>query len=120
LHLFVGFYDRRLSANNSLIDTFGAIADISGSNVVFKPNFRITTQSFPAAFNQDSPVNPTYMGDYDTAVADNTGFYYTWGDNRSGNTNHVHQPDVRFAKIPVTDLVLTIPLTATEGDGVLI
>jgi len=35
-------------------------------------------------------------------VADNSYFYTTWGDNRLGNAFHANQPDVRFAKIPVT------------------
>jgi hypothetical protein len=47
------------------------------------------------------------MGDYDQAVADNNYFYTTWGDNRLANPNyapHVNQPDVRFARIPVTGI----------------
>jgi len=119
LHLFVSFYDRRLDIYDRLIDTFGAIADISGASVVFRPNFRITSQSFPAVFNQDPNVFGNYMGDYDTAVADNTGFYYSWGDNRGSNSFHLHDPDVRFAKVGMIDFTLNVPLSATEGDGVL-
>jgi hypothetical protein len=42
------------------------------------------------------------MGDYDMATADNSYFYTTWGDNRNGDQWFANQPDVRFAKIPVT------------------
>src|SRR5262249_19770252 len=44
--------------------------------------------------------NPTYMGDYDTASADNGNFFYTWGDNRLPSTAHPgNQNDVRFVRI---------------------
>lgn len=103
--LFVGFYDRRLDLANRLIDTFGAIADLSGGTVSFGPSFRITNQSFPAVFGVDPVVNATYMGDYDQAVADNSQFYYTWADNRLPQPNvptRPRQPDVRFTRVPVT------------------
>jgi len=102
--LFISFYDRRLDPSNSLIDVFGTIADISGSEVAFEPNFRITTASFPVVIGQDPVINPVYMGDYDQAVADNNFFYGQWGDNRLPNPNVpaiTHQPDVRFAKFLV-------------------
>lgn len=100
------WYDRRLdTANNNLIDRYGVIGSVSGSTVTFGQNFRITDESFPPAFAQDDQVGPTYMGDYDQAVADDRYFYTTWADNRLANPNyapHVNQPDVRFAKIPIT------------------
>src|SRR5262249_17228629 len=40
--LFVGFYDRRLDSANSLINTYGTVATISGTTVTFQPNFRIS------------------------------------------------------------------------------
>jgi len=102
-HVGVFFYDRRLdAANNNLIDYFGRIGDISGAIVTFEPNFRITDESFPPEFGRDPVVNAVYMGDYDTAVADNSNFYVTWGDNRLPNPNvptRVRQADVRFARI---------------------
>ena len=100
--LFIGFYDRRLDPSNSLLDTFGAVADIDTSThaVTFQPNFRISDASFPEVFGVDPVVNASYMGDYDTADADNGSFYYTWGDNRDLNTTGTrNQADVRFAKI---------------------
>src|SRR5207249_3443204 len=75
-HLGIFWYDRRNDpSNDSLIDRYGAIGTVSGHTVSFGANFRITDVSFPPAFNIDHPiVNPTYMGDYDTASADNTYF----------------------------------------------
>lgn len=112
-HLFVGFYDRRLSANNTLIDYFGAVATVAGANVTFQPNFRINTQAFPSVIGQDPSVNPTYMGDYDQSAADANFFYVPWADNRLGNAFHAHQPDVRLARIPITGIGTPIP-TGTE------
>ena len=124
--LFVAWYDRRLDAANSLIDTWGVTGDINAATgaVTFGPNFRITTQSFPPAFGQDPIVGATYMGDYDQAVADNSFFYYTWGDNRLGNSFHARQPDVRFARIPTggPGPILSIAstnLTGGNGNGVI-
>lgn len=94
--------------NNSLIDRFGTIGNVSGHAVSFAPNFRITDVSFPPAFNQDPfEVNHgggRYMGDYDMATADNHYFYTSWGDNRLSDAFFANQPDVRFAKIPVGEL----------------
>lgn len=99
----VFWYDRRLDPANNLIDYFGTIGTVAGSAVSFGPNFRISDVSFPPVFGQDPPMPPpTYMGDYDVAQADDSFFYVTWGDNRLGDTFHAHQPDVRFARIPVT------------------
>jgi hypothetical protein len=99
--LFMAWYDRRLDPNNSLIDWFGTIGDISGSSVSFRGNGRITTQSFPVVVGQDPVINFTYMGDYDQAVADSRYFYTTWGDNRLSDAAHANNPDVRFNRIPV-------------------
>jgi hypothetical protein len=112
--LFIGWYDRRLDANNNLIDVFGAVGSINTSahTVTFNdPNFRITDQSFAPVFGTDPAVNPSYMGDYDTASADNTNFYITWGDNRLGTA-----PDVRFARID-TGLFVSAS-TPANGDFV--
>ncbi|HEX9410402.1 MAG TPA: exo-alpha-sialidase [Actinomycetota bacterium] len=123
-HIFVGFYDRRLDSSNDLIDWFGAIGSISSHTITFaRPNFRISSESFPPAFGQDPVVRLNYMGDYDSAAADNTSFYTVWGDNRDGDTFFANQPDVRFAKLPASgvDLSLTktdAPDPASVGDDV--
>jgi hypothetical protein len=99
--LFMGFYDRRLDPENDLIHTFGATAVLAGTAMTVQPNFRISSQAFPVAIGQDPIIRPTYMGDYDQAVADSLYGYYTWGDNRNSNAFHGNQPDVRFAKVPL-------------------
>ena len=81
-HVGVFWYDRRLDANDGNIDRYGVLGNVSGSTVTFGSNFRITDVSFPAVVNQDSLIATSYMGDYDVAVADNSSFYITWGDNR--------------------------------------
>lgn len=98
--LFVSWYDRRLDGANSRINVFGRNATISGSTVTFGTDYRITDADFPVVIGQDGVIVATYMGDYDQAVADNTSYYRTWGDNRLASTAHTTQPDVRFTKIP--------------------
>jgi hypothetical protein len=72
--------------------------DLATGEITFERNFRISDSAFPEAFGQDGVVNSSYMGDYDTADADNGNFYYTWGDNRDLNTTGTrNQADIRFA-----------------------
>jgi hypothetical protein len=101
-HVGVFWYDRRLDPTNNLIDRFGTIGTVSGSTVTFGANFRVTDTSFPVVIRQDPVIVSTYMGDYDQAVADNSFFYTTWGDNRLADHAHTHNPDVRLAKVPLT------------------
>jgi hypothetical protein len=109
LHLFVGFYDRRLDPANALIDRFGVVADIAGSTVRFRSNIRITTESFPVVIGQDPAVVPNYMGDYDQIVGDYNFSYNPWGDNRLATGIHTHQPDVRFTRMFVnTEALMSI------------
>ncbi|MEO8503732.1 MAG: hypothetical protein ABI609_07555 [Acidobacteriota bacterium] len=98
--LFVSWYDRRLDPSNSLIDIYGRSAKISGTNLTLGADYRITDAPFPVVRGQDPALSLDYMGDYDTAVADNATYYRTWGDNRLAQGIHSHQPDVRFAAIP--------------------
>ncbi len=100
-HLFVAFYDRRLSPTNTTIDLFGAGATLNGAAVTFGPNFRITGGAFPVVIGADPNVNAVYMGDYDQAIADNASFDVTWGDNRLPQGAQPNQPDVRFAHIAI-------------------
>jgi hypothetical protein len=107
-HVGIFWYDRRLDPANNLIGRFGVIGAVSGDTVNFGSNFRITDVSFPPAFAQDSSLiaagASSYMGDYDMATADNDYFYTTWGDNRLPDAFFANQPDVRFAKISVSEL----------------
>jgi hypothetical protein len=104
-HVGIFWYDRRLDPADNLIDRYGVVGTV-GSNgaITFGGNFRISDASFPPVFGNDPVVNPSYMGDYDQAVADNSNFYLSWGDNRLGDA------DVRFAKVPVAGL-------GTSGNG---
>jgi hypothetical protein len=115
-HVGIFWYDRRLDPANNLIDRFGVLGTVSGHTVNFEANFRITDVSFPPAFNQD-PVWGTsgYMGDYDMAAADNNCFYTTWGDSQLPDAYFANQPDVRFAKIPVTGLESDTALLAPNS-----
>lgn len=108
--LTVSFYDCRndtdgMAGTTEAIDYFAAIADISGESVVFRPNLRISTQSFPVVKGVDSYFNIRYMGDYDVVSADNNNFYFVWSDNRDPSdpiTGHKgNQQNVRFAKASV-------------------
>ena len=102
--VFIGFYDSPTEPDQHAHRRVGSDRHGQWRAVTFAPNFRITSESFPAVPGGTS-VNPLYMGDYDQAVADDGSFYYTWGDNRLPNPNNVagrpRQPDVRFARIPV-------------------
>lgn len=115
----VFWYDRRRDPANSKIESWGRIGSISGAAVTFGFDFCVSNASFPAVFGQDPVVNGTYMGDYDMAVADNSFFYTTWGDNRLASA-----PDVRFAKIPVAGPGPEIAFSSSaisggNGDGVI-
>jgi hypothetical protein len=100
-HLMVSWYDRRNDPTNALIDRYGVIGSISGTTVSFGANFKINDVSFPAVDHQDTVFVSDYMGDYDQMAATNANFYTTWGDNRLPDTKHAHNPDVRFAAVPV-------------------
>lgn len=104
--LGVFWYDRRFDVHNDLIDRVGVIGSISDHSLTFGQNFRITDTSFPAM-----PTYYGYMGDYDTATADNSYFYTTWGDNRDGLDQG---PNVRLAKIPVAGLPPQTPLAHND------
>jgi hypothetical protein len=101
-HLFVGWYDRRLSGpGNGNINREGVIGTISGSTVTFGSNFQVDdtlattgTQGWAENFGHDAVVNGAYMGDYDQAAATNSKFYDSWGDNRLASA-----PDVFLASI---------------------
>jgi hypothetical protein len=105
--LFVGWYDRRRDPANALIEYWGRIATLAGATPAFGPDFPISSGSFPAAVGQDPNLVATYLVDYDQATADDAYFYAAWADTRLSSVAHAHQPDVRFAKLPVAgDFIL--------------
>ena len=50
---------------------------------------------------QHNPFFRSIDGGFDTATADNSYFYYTWGDNRNrlSDFSTVNEENVRFTKI---------------------
>ncbi len=118
-HVGVSWYDRRLDPANSLIDRYGVIGSISGHVVSWGNNFRITTQSFPVVIGQDPVIASTYMGDYDTAAADNGFFYVSFASNQNADATHVHQPDVFLAKLTWSGLPLVVQPNVVLVDAIL-
>ncbi len=102
-HVFTTFYDRRNDPSDLLLQRGGRIARVGAGdcNLSFGDGFTFSPQ-FPPVIGQDPVINATYMGDYDQAVANNTSFFATWGDNRDSAGSHANQPDVRWAEVPVT------------------
>ena len=92
--LCVTWQDSRNDVANRRVQRFGVIGTISGTTVSFGPNFQVSQPDWTPVFGLDPVVNSVYMGDYDTMAADNSFFYTTFVDCRSGDQ------DVRFAKIP--------------------
>ena len=109
---------------------YGVVASlpITGTSN-FATNFVISTVQFPPAFTDTNtsvgmydPAYPPHfaedderycgsfdgqyghhMGDYDTAVSDNSFVYYTWGDKRRANPGGLktrRQGDIRLIRIP--------------------
>jgi hypothetical protein len=125
--LFLSWYDRRLDPADNLICRWGVVGLVSadGGTVTFQPDFRIDNADtngnpgFLPEFGRESGIVGTYMGDYDAATADNTGFYLTWGDNRSDNTvdPSLKNADVRFSKIQVANGLAGNVYNDVNGNG---
>jgi hypothetical protein len=100
----VFFYDRRNDEANRWIDVYRAVSTDQGGSWV---NERVTAESFdvpPLNPNFDPLVKACYMGDYNDATVDGSGFYLTWGDNRRSIRNALFpggrvDPDVRFRAV---------------------
>ncbi|UCC47305.1 MAG: exo-alpha-sialidase [Gemmatimonadota bacterium] len=78
----VFFYDRRNDSKNRKIDVYRAVSTDQGRTWA---NERVTAEAFdvpPLNPNFDPLVKSCYMGDYNDATVDRSGFYLTWGDNR--------------------------------------
>src|SRR6185295_6181401 len=89
--LFVSWYDRR--GDGTLIDVYGTDGMLCADGTpAFALDYRISDGSWPVVIGQDPQINSFYMGDYDSAVADNTMYYRTWGDNRLSLLTHTNQP----------------------------
>jgi hypothetical protein len=110
------WYDRRNDSANTRIDRYGVVGDVAGDAVVFGENMRISDQSFPPVFGVDPGLVPTYMGDYDQAVATTSSFLTTWGDNRDPSRGHSgNHANVRLASIPVAVAGPSVVSTTPSG-----
>lgn len=69
-HVGVCYYDRRGSADNTVIDRFCSVSSDQGHSWVEQ---RISTSNWTAAHDTDSLVNTSYMGDYDALTSDALG-----------------------------------------------
>jgi hypothetical protein len=101
--VFVGWYDRRTTANTHIAN-MGTIATVNtATNAVnFGANFLVSDDIYPAVFGVDPAINATYMGDYDTVSATATHFHYSFADNRLASAARAgNQADVRHVRIPI-------------------
>lgn len=124
----ISWYDRRSDPNNSLIERWAVTGVVNtDSSITFRPNFKISSGNWPVIIGQDPDINSTYMGDYDKASSgvdtnNNNFFFYSWGDNRLKDAAHLHQPDVREARVSccIADLALTNsgPSSVASGSNI--
>jgi len=115
----VAWYDRRNdAANNSLIDVYKTFSDDGGAT--FDPLTRVTDVNFPPPPirpNFDPNIATCYMGEYIAVAADDSSFYYMWGDNRNTliTTNFPDgrpDPDIFFEVEPIGG---AIPICDANG-----
>jgi hypothetical protein len=123
--LFVGFMDRRNDSANTVIDNYGAVARVWGSNVYWKENRRVSTLASAPVIGVDNSVWPDYRGDYDTASSDASSFYYTWGDDRdrslirAGKQNNVREAKlaIPYLAVPQVPANLTVSWDSAANPG---
>src|SRR5262249_25497849 len=102
--LGIFYYSRQEDpTNNNLFKYYGRVGTISGSTVTFTPSFAVSDTASLPEFGRDNPVNPVYMGDYNTAYGTAGGFAVSWSDNRSDlpNGGGRKDPNVYFKQISV-------------------
>jgi hypothetical protein len=76
----VTFYDRREDPANTGIKIYRAISTDGGLTWADSP---VSSTAFAPNVGYDPALNPSYMGDYNYAVADGNVFHITWGDLRN-------------------------------------
>jgi hypothetical protein len=116
--LGIFYSSRQEDPSNNLFKYYGRIADISGSTLTFTPSFAISDTASLPEFGRDSVVNPTYMGDYNTAYATTGFFHVVWSDNRDDLAGGAGRkdPNVYYKAI---DLGLTVRNTSPFNGQVL-
>jgi hypothetical protein len=115
--LGIFYTSRQEDPANNLFKYYGRIADISGSTLTFTPSFAISDTASLPEFGRDTPVNPTYMGDYNTASATTGFFHVVWSDNRDDLPGGAGRkdPNVYYKAI---DLGLTVRSTSPLNGAV--
>lgn len=92
----VMWYDRRNdSLYNGMVDVYAASSNNGG--VSFNPNQRITTANW-GVLTTPIGIRSNYHGDYNqiSALTNQPGFFFNWGDDRSGK-----DPDVYGLRSPL-------------------
>jgi hypothetical protein len=116
-NLGIFYYSRQEDpVNNNLFKFYGRIASVSGPTLAFAPSFAISDVPSLPEFGRDSVINPTYMSDYDTAVATPGAFHVIWSDNRDDLPNGAGRkdPNVYYKRIDLTiHVTTTIPAVAS-------
>jgi hypothetical protein len=69
-HVGVCYYDRRGSANNTVIDRFCSVSSDQAQSWVEQ---RVSTSNWTPAHAADNLINTSYMGDYDALTSDALG-----------------------------------------------
>jgi hypothetical protein len=116
-NLGIFYYSRQEDpVGNNLFKFYGRVANISGSMLTFTPSFAISDVASLPEFGRDQVVNPTYMSDYDTAVATPGAFHVVWSDNRFDLPGGAPRkdPNVFYKKINLTiHVTTTVPAVAS-------
>src|SRR5215831_3121967 len=115
-NLGVFYYSRQEDPANNLFKFYGRIARVSGPTLTFTPSFAISDVASLPEFGRDVVVNPTYMGDYDMAVATSGAFHVAWADNRFDLTGGAPRkdPNVFYKRIDLTiHVTTTVPAVAS-------
>src|SRR5262247_3415238 len=116
-NLGVFYYSRQEDpVNNNLFKFYGRTASISGPTLAFAPSFAISDVASLPEFGRDSVINPTYMGDYDMAVATLGAFHVVWADNRNDLPGGAPRkdPNVFYKRIDLNiHVTTTVPAVAS-------
>jgi len=117
VNLGIFYYSRQEDpVDNNLFKFYGRTASISGSTLTFAPSFAISDVASLPEFGRDSLINPTYMGDYDQAVATPGAFHVIWSDNRNDLPDGAGRkdPNVFYKRIDLNiHVTTTVPAVAS-------
>jgi Ca2+-binding RTX toxin-like protein len=109
----VFYYSRQEDPiGNNLFKFYGRVGSVAGPVVTFTPSFAVSDVASLPEFGRDGVVNPSYMGDYDYAVATPGEFHVTWADNRDDLASGPPRkdPNVYYETIPLNlAVVSTVP-----------